>query len=141
MVLMLLQLLMFSVCHVFCQASASPGGTSKVQTVQSLAKWVRAEFDIFKLFLEIILDEKVAQAKRNPFAQAVRDGGTLTSKRKYQSYGIQLVDPQWRRNLVICAGFERCSHGKVAVVAKQFRDTLLRLTGHLFDDLIVSSVI
>ena len=70
---------------------------------------MRAEFDIFKVFLKIILDEKVAQAKGNHFAQAVHDGGTLTSKRKYQAFGIQFIDPQWRRNLVICLGFERCS--------------------------------
>ncbi len=54
---------------------------------------VRAEFDIFKLFLKTILDEKVDQAKRNRFAQAVHDGGTLTSKRKYQAFGIQFIDP------------------------------------------------
>jgi hypothetical protein len=67
----------------------------------SLAKWVRAEFEIFKLFVKIILDEKVAQAKGNQFAQAVRYGGILTNKRKYQAFGIQFIDPKWRRNLVI----------------------------------------
>jgi hypothetical protein len=137
--LLLLHLLMVFVCHVLYQACACPGATAKVLTVQSLEKWVRAEFDIFKLFLKIILDEKVAQAKGNPFAQAVHDGGTLTSKRKYQAYGIQFVDPQWRRNLVICVGFERCSNGTDAAVATQFRDTLLRHTGHHFND-IVSTV-
>ena len=101
---------------------------------------MRAEFEIFKVFLKIILDEKVAQAKGNHFAQAVHDGGTLTSKRKYQAFGIQFIDPQWRRNLVICLGFERCSDGTDAAVAKQFRETFLRHSGHQFDD-IVSSVI
>jgi hypothetical protein len=101
---------------------------------------VRAEFEIFKLFLKIILDEKVAQAKGNQFAQAVHDGGTLTSKRKYQAFGIQFIDPKWRRNLVICLGFERCSNGTDVDVATQFRDTLLRHSGHRFDD-IVSTVI
>ena len=101
---------------------------------------MRAEFDIFRLFLKTILDEKVAQAKGNPFAQAVHDGGTLSNKRKYQVFGIQFIDPQWRRNLVICLGFERCPDGTNAAVATQFRDMLLRHSGHAFDD-IVSVVI
>ena len=54
---------MFSVCVMFRKASAGPGCTSHILTVKSLAKWVRAEFEIFKLFLKTILDEKVAQAK------------------------------------------------------------------------------
>ncbi len=82
------------------------------------------------------MDEKAAQAKGNPFAKAVHDGGTLTSKRKYQAYGIQIVDPQWRRNLVICVGFERFSDGTHVAVATQFRDTLLRHTCHHFNDIV-----
>ncbi len=101
---------------------------------------MRAEFEIFKLFLKIILDEKVAQAKGNQFAQAVHDGGTLTSKRKYQAFGIQFIDPKWRRNLVICLGFERCSNGTDVAVATQFRDTLLRHSGHRFDDIVSTSI-
>jgi hypothetical protein len=132
--------LSFFMCNVLRQASASPGGTAKILTVQSLAKWVRAEFEIFKVFLKIILDEKVAQAKGNQFAQAVHDGGTLTNKRKYQAFGLQFIDPQWRKNLVICLGFERCSDGTDAAVATQFHDTLFRHFGHRFAD-IVSTVI
>ncbi len=111
-----------------------------MMSIQSLAKWVRAEFDIFKLFLKIILDEKVAQAKGNPFAQAIHDGRTLTNKHKYQAFGIQFVNPKWRKNPVICFGFECCSDGKDASVAAQFRDTLFRHSGHRFDD-IFSTVI
>ena len=101
---------------------------------------MRAEFDIVKLFLKTILDEKAAQPKGNPFAHAVHDGGTLSSKRKYQVFDIQFMDPQWRRNLVICLGFERCPDGTDATVATKFRDTLPRHSGHIFDD-IVSAVI
>ncbi len=105
--------------------------------MKSLEKCVRAEFDLFKLFLKIILDEKAAQAKGNAFAQAIHDNLTLTSnKRKYQAFGIQFVEPQWHRNLVICVGFERCSDGTDAVVATLFCDTLLRLTGYHFNDIV-----
>jgi len=127
-------------CVVLCQASASPGNSSKVLTVQSLAKWVRAEFDIFKMFLKIILDEKVAQAKGNHFAQGVHDGGTLTSKRKYQAFGLQFIDPQWRMNHVICLGFERCSDGTDVSVAALFRDTMLRNSGHEFNDIVCAVI-
>ncbi len=125
-------------CDVFCQTSAGPGNPSRVLTIKSLANWVRAEFDIFKLFLKTILDGKVAQSKENRFTQAVHDGGTLTNKRKYQAFGIQFVDPQWRMNHVICLGFERCSVGTDAAVAIQFRDTLLRNSGHQFENIVCS---
>ncbi len=57
----LLQLLMFSMCVMFLKASVGTGCTSHILTVKSLAKWVRAEFNIFKLFLKTILDEKAAR--------------------------------------------------------------------------------
>ena len=57
MVIVLLQLLLAFVCHALYQACACPGGTAKVLNVQSLEKWVRAEFDILRLFLKINLDE------------------------------------------------------------------------------------
>ena len=79
---------LFSVFGMFRYASTCLGSTSNVLNVKSLAKWVRAEFDIFMIFLKTILDEKATQAKGNPFAQAVHDGGTLTSKRKYEAFGI-----------------------------------------------------
>ncbi len=109
--------LSFFVCNVLRHAYVGPGETVKIVTIQYLAKWVRAEFEIFKVFLKIILDEKVAQAKGNQFALAVHDGGTLTNKCKYQAFGIQFIDPRWRKNLVICLGFERCSDGTDVVVA------------------------
>ncbi len=101
---------------------------------------MRAEFEIFKIFLKIILDEKVAKAKGNPFAQVVHDGGTFTSKRKYQVFGIMFVDTQWRMNYVICLGFERCSDGTNVVVVAQFRDTLLRNSGNRFNDIVCAII-
>jgi len=110
-------------------------------TIPALKKWVRAKFDVFKEFLKIILNEKAAQAKGNAFSQGVHDGGTLTNKRKYQAFGIQFIDPQWRKNLVICIGFERCVDGRDVVVADMFRNTLLLNSGgHRFDDIVCSGI-
>jgi len=121
------------------QASAEDIATS-ILSVKSLKKWVRAEFEVFQLFLKTILDEKSAQAKGNPFAQGVHDGGTLVSKRKYQAFGIQFIDPKWRRNLVVCIGFERCADGRDVAVAEKFRETLLTNSGHRFDDIVCTVI-
>ena len=101
---------------------------------------MRAEFNVFKIFLKTILGEKFSKAKGNPFAQGVHDGGNLTNKRKYQVFGLQFVDSKWRRNHVICVGFERCGDGRDDVVANLFFETLLKNIALRFDD-IVSSVI
>ena len=122
------------------QASAPIGQETNILTVKALKKWVRAEFEVFQLYLKTILDEKVVAAKGNPFAQGVHDGGTLTSKRKYQAFGIQFVDAKWRRNHVICVGFERCSDGRDVVVADKFRDTLYKNSGHRFDSVVCSVI-
>ncbi len=64
-----------------CLHASSSAVVSKLR-VKALRNKVRAEFDVFKIFLKTILDEKLAKAKGNPFAQGVYDGGTLTNKRK-----------------------------------------------------------
>jgi hypothetical protein len=123
-----------------CCLQASLSALVSILSVRALRNWVRAKFDVFKIFLKIILVEKFAKAQGNPFAQGVHDGGTLTNKRKYQVFGLQFVDSKWRWNHVICIGLERCGDGRDVAVADLFRETLLKNDGLRFDD-IVSSVI
>ena len=126
---------------MFCtysHASAASTAPTTILTLKAAKKWLRVEFQVFKVFLKTILDEKCAHAKGNPFAQGVHDGGTLSSKRKYQAFGIQFIDPKWRRNLVFCVGFERCGDGRDVDVADKLREALLKKSGHRFDDIVCS---
>jgi hypothetical protein len=86
-ILILICFILFDVFCVLPQVSAESVSTS-ILTIKSLKKWVRAEFEVLKIFSKTILDEKSVHAKGNPFAQGVHDGGTLTSTRKYQAFGI-----------------------------------------------------
>ncbi len=56
---------------------------SGVLKVEMLKKYVRAEFDVFVIFLKHIIAEKITQSKGNLFAQIIHDGATLASKKKY----------------------------------------------------------
>ncbi len=99
------------------QASAATAAPTSILTVKVLKKWVRVDFEVFKIFLKTMLNEDFAKAKGNAFARGGYDGGTLSSKRKYQAFVIQFVYPKWRRNFVICVGSEPCADGRgVAVV-------------------------
>jgi hypothetical protein len=90
--------------------SEKPGDVA-ILSQDHLKKYVRAEFEVFKVFLKVIIAEKVTQSKGNLFAQLIHDGGTLKSKKKYQGIGLQFVDSKWRCNHVICTGFLQSCDG------------------------------
>jgi hypothetical protein len=68
--------------------SMMPAGTdpksAPLLKVAHLKKYVHAEFGVFLIFLGFAMDMKFEQAKGNPFAQFLHDGGTLANHRKYQ---------------------------------------------------------
>lgn len=73
-----------------------------VLTIYLLRKYLHAEFAVFVKLLKICIDTKVKQSHGAAFAQLIHDGVTLANKSKYQSLGIQFIDPKWLANLVIC---------------------------------------
>jgi hypothetical protein len=46
----------------------------------------------------------------------------VANKSKYQSLGIQFIDPKWLANLVICFGFEQCSDETASGIKKLIKD-------------------
>jgi len=56
--------------------SEKPGDVA-ILSQDHLKKYVRTMFEIFKVFLKVIIVEKVTQSKDNLFAQLIHDGGTL----------------------------------------------------------------
>ena len=109
---------------------------SGILTVDMLKKYVRAEFNVFVLFLKHIIVEKVAQSKGNTFAQIIHDGGTLASKKKYQGMGIQFIDPKWRCNHVICTGFLRGYDGTAEGISNLLKGPFLERTSMSVDSIV-----
>ena len=63
----------------------------------NLKNYVRGEFAVFLMFLKLIFALKYALALGNKFAQALHDGGTLVSHKKYQALALQLIAQTGRR--------------------------------------------
>ena len=99
-----------------------------------MKEYVHAEFEVFKLFFKHIMGLAMENAKGNSFAQLLTDGGTLKNKKKYQALAVQFVDPEWKRNHVICFGFPNSkSNTDTAVaelVSKELREKIRAYCGH-----------
>ena len=66
-------------------------GTQNMMNRANLLKWVRAEYEIFLLYLRFLIKKALDFAYGNPFAQFIHDGGTLANKDKYQTGGLQFI--------------------------------------------------
>ena len=66
-------------------------GTQNLMTRANLLKWVRAEYEIFLLYLRFLIKKALEFAYGNPFAHFIHDGGTLANKEKYQTGGLQFI--------------------------------------------------
>jgi hypothetical protein len=111
-----------------------------VLSIAALKQYVRAEFAFMIDLIQTAIAQKFAQAKGNPFAQGIHDGGTLANKKKYQAMGIQFVDILWRCNHVLCIGLKRSSDNTDKGVAALFDKTILARTG-LQREQVLASVI
>jgi len=124
------------------QNQAGPGKKAPLLTPYLLGQYVRGEFAVFMKFLNIIIKKKLQQSHGYPFGQGIHDGVTLDSHEKFQSFGIQLVDPNWMANLVICFGFTPCTDGTNAAVAKLLTDTFrLRSGGFELEDQTIEAMV
>lgn len=111
-----------------------------VLKVKQLKRYVRAEFEVFLIFIKAIINMKVEEAKGNPFAQLLHDGGTLKNHKKYQAFAMQLIAPQWLANLVICFGFPHSASGKDKDVATLIETMCKERTGYDVDGIFGSGI-
>jgi hypothetical protein len=100
-----------------------------ILTAKILKSWVRAEFDIFLIFLKFMMNLKYNHSRGNKFGQCLHDGGTLDNGKKYQAMSLQFVDPEWSRNFVVAVGFARCKDGKASKVFQLFKRLTYEQTG------------
>ena len=108
-----------------------------VLTERNLKNYVRAEFGMFLILLEIILKLKHDEAMGNKFAQALHDGGTLVSKRKYQALALQFIAPEWLKNLVVTVALKKSSKNTDADIANLWKEVMGERCGGLeFEDIV-----
>ena len=100
-----------------------------------LAQYIRAEFAIFLTFLQLLIALKLVQSHGAPFGQLIHDGGTAENHKKYQAIAMQMVDPRWLCNLVICIGWVLCPSGVASDVASKIDETFHERTGYHTRDL------
>jgi hypothetical protein len=112
------------------------GDATAILSQPMLISFVRAEFKVFIIFLKLLVRKKREIAKGNAFAQALDDGGTLVSKRKYQALALQFIAPEWRRNLVVTVGLIRSMHNKDSDVANVWEVTIKARTGFTFTEIV-----
>ena len=115
---------------VYYKAMLTKAGAACVLASKQLKLWVRAEFEVFKLFIRFMLKLKNHQAQGNPYAQFLHDGGTLSSHKKYQAFAMQFTSPDWDQNFVICFGFPRSKHNKDVEVAELSKIEFKNVTGY-----------
>jgi hypothetical protein len=87
-----------------------------------------------------MIELKIEQGYGNPFVQSIHDGVTLDNHKKNQAFGLQMVDPNWLCNLVICVGFHRSTNGTNIGVAKLFEDIVFEHTGCTLKSILASMV-
>ena len=109
-----------------CKRAHREGGVSEpaILNVKKLYEFVEAEYAVFQQYLALVMARKIEMSRGAAFAQMVHDGGTLRNHWKHQALGIQLVDPLWQANLVICLGLVPCLDGTAPAVADILRDVM-----------------
>ena len=111
-----------------------------ILTIAKLKLFIEAEYEVFLKFTREIIDAKQKQSKGNQFGQLIHDGVTLENGNKYQSIGLQFVDPCRRRNIVLCLGCRRSVVNTDAVVADLVRRVVLEVTAREVSQIIALAV-
>ncbi|KAJ1449317.1 hypothetical protein M885DRAFT_590501 [Pelagophyceae sp. CCMP2097] len=119
------------------------GGTGKAPfiTRRGLAKWVRAEYGVFRLFSRHILLECLEYSEGNPFGQGLNDGATLKNKQKNLAIGLEFVDPKLLKNHTLCLGMVRVLDGTNAGIARKVKEVTHDVTGLDYSDLAHSTIV
>ena len=112
------------------------GENTPILTKEMLVEYIRGEFAVFLLFLKLIMKLKFEIAPGNAYSQALHDGGTLASKRKYQALALQFVAPEWKRNLVITIGLIRSLHNTDVDVAGIWNKIMRERTGFAYEQVV-----
>ena len=115
-------------------------GTQNIMNRRNLRSWVRAEYDIFLHYLRFLIKKTLDYTMGNPLAKFIHDGATLANKEKYQTGGVQIIEPIWRKTFCLCIGVINTSSGKDKDVAELFEGLIKKTTGYSMKSICNSSV-
>ena len=88
--------------------------TQPVLSGHAVKDWVESEFELFRMFLKLVVNKCQVECLGNQIGQAIHDCGTLADKHKYMALGMQVIMPGWDRNMPIALSMRRMESGKDA---------------------------
>ena len=107
---------------------------------QAVKKWVESEFELFRMFLQLVVNACQVECFGNQIGQAIHDCGTLADKHKVMALGLQIIMPGWDRNMAVALSVRRMESGKDVYQAKVIEQEILRRTGYTFEEIAGSSI-
>ena len=90
---------------------------------------IEAEDEVIRCNLRQKFLEAFEYYGRQPFAQALHDGGTLKNQTKYQAIGLQFIPPNWEQNIVVAIGFEAVKDSKASTMVALIESCLKKFLG------------
>ena len=106
-----------------------------------LLEYVKSEYAVFCVLLKLMIDMKCKQIHGNVLAQVIHDDVTMANHKKSLSLALQLIDPFWEKNLLLCCGFADSKNNKRASIADFFKRKSKSITGHHLTDIMGIMVI
>ena len=107
-----------------------------VLNAKKLREYCDAELALFKQNLHEILKPMVGNSCGRPFAMIMHDVVTLSNKAKFNSIGIQFIDPHWDSNHVVALGFGKIMTSATASLAEQLKEIVQEITRFPFEKVI-----
>ena len=101
----------------------------------SVKDWVESEFELFRMFLKLVVNKCQVECLGNQIGQAIHDCGTLADKHKYMALGMQVIMPGWDRNMPIALSMRRMKSGTDAYQADVIKAEILHRTGYTFEEI------
>ena len=109
-------------------------------TVKALKLWLVEEFEIFKGYMKMMINDMLAFLEGNPFAQCLNDACTLAHKHKCMAIGMEFVDCMDFKNHAVCLGMVPLADGTDKVGAKTIESVLSKVTGFAYNQIMASMI-
>ena len=89
---------------------------------------MKAEHQLFESYFNLMMANLFDRSGGNAFAQGLHDCATTENKVKHLAHGIQFVDPDLRRNHVVCISMKPISSGTDDVGKQRIQQQIKTMT-------------